>query len=82
MIVVIGRTFEKRNRQLPAVGFQRADHSAQALNVEVAKSRCFAQNRMATHKNAPLSPKGRGAIRPVSGRAIWFFSIGSFGATG
>jgi transposase-like protein len=31
-------------------------------NAEVAKHQRFAENRMDTHKNAPLTPKGREAM--------------------
>src|ERR1700730_10120658 len=45
-----------------AVNFQEVVHSALNVNAEVAKSQRFAENRMDTHKNAPLTPKGREAM--------------------
>ncbi len=44
------------------VGFQEVVHSALTGNSEVAKHQRFAENRMDTHKNAPLTPKGREAM--------------------
>jgi hypothetical protein len=41
------------------VNFQEVVHSVLAVNAEVAKQQRFAENRMDTHKNAPLTPKGR-----------------------
>src|SRR5215468_1365280 len=45
-----------------AVSFQEVVHSALTGNSEVAKHQRFAENRMDTHKNAPLTPKGREAM--------------------
>src|ERR1700730_4832751 len=45
-----------------AVNFQEVVHSALIVNAEVAKHQRFAENRMDTHKNAPLTPKGPEAI--------------------
>src|SRR5215472_10137378 len=45
-------------RQLD-VNFQEVVHSVLAVNAEVAKQQRFAENRMDTHKNARLTPKGR-----------------------
>ena len=45
-----------------AVSFQEVVHSARTGNSEVAKHQRFAENRMDTHKNAPLTPKGREAM--------------------
>ena len=45
-----------------AVSFQEVVHSALAGNSEVAKHQRFAENRMDTHKNAPMTPKGREAM--------------------
>ncbi len=42
--------------------FQEVVHSALTGNSEVAKHQRFAENRMDTHKNAPLTPKGREAM--------------------
>ena len=42
-----------------AVNFQEVVHSVWTVNAEVAKRRRFAEDRMDTHKNAPLTPKGR-----------------------
>ena len=44
------------------VSFQEVVHSALTGNSEVAKHQRFAENRMDTHKNAPLTPKGREAM--------------------
>jgi transposase len=44
------------------VNFQEVVHSALIANAEVAKHQRFAENRMDTHKNAPLTPKGREAM--------------------
>jgi hypothetical protein len=44
------------------VNFQEVVHSALIVNAEVAKHQRFAENRMDTHKNAPLTPKGREAM--------------------
>jgi transposase InsO family protein len=41
------------------VSFQEVVHSVQAVNAEVAKHQRFAENRMDTHQNARLTPKGR-----------------------
>jgi transposase InsO family protein len=41
------------------VNFQEVVRSVQAVNAEVAKHQRFAENRMDTHQNAPLTPKGR-----------------------
>jgi transposase InsO family protein len=41
------------------VSFQEVVHSAQAVNADVAKPQRFAEDRMDTHKNARLTPKGR-----------------------
>ena len=48
-------------RQLDVV-FQEVVHSALTGNSEVAKHQRFAENRMDTHKNAALTPKGREAM--------------------
>lgn len=45
-----------------AVNFQEVVHSAQAVNADVAKPQRFAEDRMDTHKNARLTPKGREAM--------------------
>lgn len=42
--------------------FQEVVHSALTGNSEVAKHQRFAENRMDTHKNALLTPKGREAM--------------------
>jgi len=44
------------------VVFQEVVHSALTGNSEVAKHQRFAENRMDTHKNAVLTPKGREAM--------------------
>ena len=44
------------------MSFQEVVHSALTGNSEVAKRQRFAENRMDTHKNAPLTPKGREAM--------------------
>src|ERR1700744_5261627 len=44
------------------VSFQEVVHSALTGNSEVAKHQRFAENRMDTHKNALLTPKGREAM--------------------
>ena len=44
------------------MNFQEVVHSALIANAEVAKHHRFAENRMDTHKNAPLTPKGREAM--------------------
>jgi hypothetical protein len=44
------------------VNFQEVVHSVQAVNADVAKQQRFAEGRMDTHKNAPLTPKGREAM--------------------
>jgi transposase InsO family protein len=44
------------------VNFQEVVHSIQAVNADVAKQKRFAENRMDTHKNAHLTPKGREAM--------------------
>jgi transposase InsO family protein len=41
------------------VNFQEVVHSAQAVNAEVAKQPAIREDRMDTHKNAALTPKGR-----------------------
>jgi transposase InsO family protein len=41
------------------VNFQEVVHSAQARNADVARQKRFAEDRMDTHKNAHLTPKGR-----------------------
>src|SRR5262245_21864520 len=41
------------------LSFQEVVHWARAMNAEVAKHQRFAEDRMDTHKNAPLTPKGR-----------------------
>jgi hypothetical protein len=41
------------------VNFQEVVHSAQAVNADVAEPQRFAEDRMDTHKNARLTPKGR-----------------------
>src|SRR5262249_24419901 len=48
----------RRDRALD-VNFQEVVHSAQVVNAEVAKHQRFAEDRMDTHKNARLTPKGR-----------------------
>src|ERR1700709_1594644 len=45
-----------------AVVFQEVVHSALTGNSEVAKHQRFAENRMDSHKNAALTPKGREAM--------------------
>jgi transposase InsO family protein/DNA-binding transcriptional regulator YiaG len=45
-----------------AVSFQEVVHSTLTGNSEVAKHQRFAENRMDTHKNAPMTPKGREAM--------------------
>src|SRR5256884_2199334 len=42
-----------------AVNFQEVVHSIQTGNADVAKPQRFAEDRMDTHKNARLTPKGR-----------------------
>ena len=42
-----------------AVNFQEVVHSAQIVNADVATTKRFAEDRMDTHKNARLTPKGR-----------------------
>src|SRR5215813_5514703 len=42
-----------------AVNLQEVVHSVPTGNAEVAKQQRFAGNRMDTHKNASLTPKGR-----------------------
>jgi hypothetical protein len=44
------------------VGLQEVVHSALTGNSEVANHQRFAENRMDTHKNASLTPKGREAM--------------------
>jgi transposase InsO family protein len=44
------------------VSFQEVVHSVQAVNADVAKQKRFAEDRMDTHKNARLTPKGRGEM--------------------
>jgi hypothetical protein len=41
------------------VNFQEVVHSAQTENADVGKQKRFAEDRMDTHKNARLTPKGR-----------------------
>jgi transposase InsO family protein len=41
------------------VNFQEVVHSVPAVNADVAKTKRFAEDRMDTHKNARLTPKGR-----------------------
>ena len=41
------------------MSFQEVVHSVWTVKAEVAKRQRFAENRMDTHKNAPLTPKGR-----------------------
>jgi hypothetical protein len=41
------------------VNFQEVVHSAQTENADVGKQKRFAEDRMDTHKNACLTPKGR-----------------------
>ena len=41
------------------VSFQEVVHSVWTVNAEVAKHQRFAGDRMDTHKNAPLTPRGR-----------------------
>src|ERR1700752_1176977 len=45
-----------------AVNFQEVVHSVQVVNADVAKTKRFAEDRMDTHKNARLTPKGREAM--------------------
>src|SRR5262245_61416423 len=52
---------EVQRRQL-VVNFQEVVHSVLARNADVAKPQRFAENRMDTHKNARLTPKGREAM--------------------
>src|SRR2546429_9482038 len=42
-----------------AVNFQEVVHSIRTGNADVAKPQRFAEDRMDTHKNARLTPKGR-----------------------
>jgi hypothetical protein len=42
-----------------AVSFQEVVHSVWTVNAEVAKRQRFAEDQMDTHKNVPLTPKGR-----------------------
>src|SRR2546428_11410360 len=42
-----------------AVNFQEVVHSIPTGNADVAKPQRFAEDRMDTHKNARLTPKGR-----------------------
>src|SRR5215813_12227940 len=49
----------RRPEHALAVNFQEVVHSAQAVNADVAKPQRFAEDRMDTHKNARLTPKGR-----------------------
>jgi transposase InsO family protein len=44
------------------VNFQEVVHSVLTGNADVAKQKRFAENRMDTHKNARLTPKGREAM--------------------
>ena len=44
------------------MNFQEVVHSVRTVNAEVAKHQQFAEDRMDTHKNAPLTPKGREAM--------------------
>ncbi len=58
----VGRLKPRRGEVLGvalAVGFQEVVHSVWTVNAEVAKHQRFAEDRMDTHKNAPLTPKGR-----------------------
>src|SRR5262249_49144245 len=48
-----------RSERALDVNFQEVVHSAQAVNADVAKPQRFAEDRMDTHKNARLTPKGR-----------------------
>jgi hypothetical protein len=41
------------------VNFQEVVHSIRTGNADVAKPQRFAEDRMDTHKNARLTPKGR-----------------------
>src|SRR5262245_53784012 len=52
---------DRQNKNL-VVNVQEVVHSALTGNSEVAKHQRFAENRMNTHKNAPLTPKGREAM--------------------
>lgn len=49
-----------------AVSFQRVVHSAPAVNALSPNTQSFAGDRMDTHKNAPLTPKGREAAQMAS----------------
>jgi transposase-like protein len=44
------------------VNFQEVVHSVLTGNADVAKQKRFAENRMDSHKNARLTPKGREAM--------------------
>ena len=46
------------------LSFREIVHSDLTGNSEVAKHRQFSEDRMDTHKNAPLTPKGREAMEP------------------
>src|SRR5262245_52318563 len=53
------------------VNFQEVVHSVLTGNADVAKPQRFAENRMDTHKNARLTPKGREAmVRAVVDRGM------------
>ena len=41
------------------MNFQEVVHSVRPGNADVAKPQQFAEDRMDTHKNARLTPKGR-----------------------
>ena len=41
------------------MNFQEVVHSVLTGNADVAKQKRFAEDRMDTHKNARLTPKGR-----------------------
>ena len=47
------------------VSFQEVVYSALKGNSEVAKHPRFSENRMETHENARLTPKGREAVEPA-----------------
>src|SRR5205823_5546387 len=53
---------ELRNRRTLAVNFQEVVHSARTGNADVAKHSDSPEDRMDTHKNARLTPKGREAM--------------------
>lgn len=53
------------------MNFQEVVHSVLTVNAEVAKQKRFAEDRMDSHKNARLTPKGREAmVRAVVDRGM------------